>query len=77
MAANGSLRLLPSRVQASVAMGNTHLAIGGSSLFISDQPDFLAGPITSGVGLGPVTVAAQGLPAGTFGLAATPTPAFP
>jgi hypothetical protein len=73
VAPSGALTLVNPAVQANVAVGDTDLAIAGSSsLYISDQPDFDAATIspTSGT-LGPVAQVASGLPAGTFGLAAT------
>ena len=72
VAPNGSLSLLSPAVQTSVNVGDTDLAVAGNStLYISDQPNFDASTITPSGALSPSAVAASGLPAGTFGLAAT------
>jgi len=75
VAPDGTLSLVAPAAQATVAAGNTDVAIGGSTLYIGDAPGVDASTISPAGALGAPTVAASGLPAGTFGLAATPTPA--
>ena len=75
VAPDGTLSLVAPAAQATVAAGNTDVAIGGSTLYIGDAPGVDASTISPAGTLGAPTVAAGGLPAGTFGLASTPTPA--
>ncbi|MBO0692490.1 MAG: beta-propeller fold lactonase family protein, partial [Acidimicrobiaceae bacterium] len=76
VARDGTLSLLPPAAQTSPGAGDTDLAIGGSTLYIGDDPNVDASTISPAGLLGPSTTAASGLPAGTFGLAATSTPAI-
>jgi 6-phosphogluconolactonase (cycloisomerase 2 family) len=74
VAHNGVLTLLLPAVQASPGIGDTDLAVGANStLYISDQPNFDASTISPSGDLNPSATVASGLPAGTFGLAATAT----
>ena len=69
--ATGSLGLLNPDVQASPGAGDTDIAVSGSSLFIADNLGIDASGISGSGTLGPSTPLVTGLPAGTFGLAAT------
>ena len=69
----GTLGLLNPDVQASPGVGDTDLAVSGSSLLIADNLGIDASGISASGTLGPSTPLVTGLPAGTFGLAATGT----
>jgi 6-phosphogluconolactonase len=69
---DGTLALVSPAVQATPGVADTDLAVGANStLYISDQPNFDASAIWPGGRLSPSTAVVSGLPAGTFGLAAT------
>ncbi len=72
VSAGGTLTLVNPAVQASPGAGDTDLAVGANSqLYISVQPQIAASAINPGGTLQASTPVVSGLPAGTFGLAAT------
>jgi 6-phosphogluconolactonase len=78
VAPNGTLTLQNPAIAADPGIADTDIAVGGhdSTLYISDQPNFDASAISPSGSLGPSTPVVTGLPAGTFGLAATNAPGF-
>jgi 6-phosphogluconolactonase (cycloisomerase 2 family) len=73
----GTLSLINPNPQTSPGVADTDLAVGGNSgLYISDQPNFDSSVIAPSGTLSPSITAVSGLPAGTFGLAATAPTGF-
>ncbi len=70
VSASGTLGLLNPDVQANPGIGDTDIAVAGSSLFISDNAGIDASGISGSGTLSPSTPLVTGLPAGSFGLAA-------
>jgi 6-phosphogluconolactonase (cycloisomerase 2 family) len=77
VAPNGTLTLIDPNPQTSLGVPDTDLAVGGnSSLYVSDQPAFDSSVISPTGTLSPASAVVSGLPAGTFGLAATTPTGF-